>query len=80
MVKINKKNIYFIGGIIEKYIFFLIGIILISLSITFQILYLNLLTLEFSFLEYLLFIFKRIEVLIIIPGIFILIYNIKRRR
>ena len=72
------RNIYFIGDIIEKYIFFLIGIILISLSITFQLLYLNLLSLEYSFLDYLLFILKRFEVLIFIPGIIILIYNLKK--
>ena len=45
------------------------GIILISLSITFMILYLNLLTLGFSFWEYILFICKKFECLLIIPGI-----------
>ena len=79
MVILRFINIYFIGDIIEKYIFFLIGIILISLSITFQILYLNLLTLGFSFFEYLLFIVKKMEVLIMIPGILLLLYIFKKK-
>ena len=61
----------------RKYIFFLIGIILISLSITFQILYLNLFSIGYSFFDYLLFISKRMECLIIIPGIVILFLILK---
>ena len=63
----------------RKYIFFLIGIILISLSITFQILYLNLLTIGYSFLDYLLFIVKRLECLIIIPGIILIFAMLKMK-
>ena len=63
----------------RKYIFFLIGIILISLSITFQILYLNLLTIGYSFFEYLLFIVKRLECLIIIPGIILIFTMLKMK-
>ncbi len=63
----------------RKYIFFLIGIILISLSITFQILYLNLLTIGYSFLDYLLFIVKRLECLIIIPGIILIFTMLKMK-
>lgn len=64
----------------RKYILFLLGIIFISLSITFQILYLNLFTIGYSFFDYLNFIIKRGECLIIIPGILILIYVLKIKR
>jgi len=65
--------------IINKYIFFLIGVILISLSLTFMILYLNLLTIGFNFFEYLVFIFKRLECLLIIPGIISLLVSYKSK-
>jgi len=63
--------------IINRYIFFFVGIILISLGITFMILYLNLLTIGFNFFEYLLFIFKKLECLLVIPGIISLLVSFK---
>ena len=63
----------------RKYIFFLLALILISLSITFQILYLNLFSIGYSIGDYLLFILKRIECLLFIPGIIILIINFKTK-
>lgn len=59
----------------RKYIFFLLALILISLAITFQILYLNLLSLGYNFGEYLLFVVKRIECLLFIPGVLLLLWN-----
>ena len=57
----------------RKYIFFLLSLVLISLSITFQILYLNLLSIGYSFGDYLIFIAKRVECLLFIPGVILLI-------
>ena len=51
---------------------FLIGIILVSISISFMIIYLNLLNMGYSFLEYVKFISMRVEVLIIFVGILLL--------
>ena len=45
-----------------------------------MVLYLNLLTIGFNFVEYLLFIFKRLECLLIIPGIFSLLFSFKSKK
>ena len=49
-----------------------ISIIFISISSIFFILYLNLFNIGYNVFEYLFFCFRKIECLLIIPGIFIL--------
>lgn len=63
-----------------KYIIInILGIILISTSLTYIISYLNLLDIGYNFIEYVYFIIRRIECLILIPGIIILILNNKEK-
>lgn len=57
----------------------ILGIILISTSLTYIISYLNLLDIGYNFIEYVYFIIRRIECLILIPGIIILILNNKEK-
>lgn len=63
---------------IIKLLILFISVILISLSITFDIIYLNLLTMGYSFIEYVNFIIRRWECLIFILGV-ILLYFIMRK-
>ena len=59
----------------NKIIYFFVGVLLVSISIVFFILYLNLFVFGYNLLEYLLFCFKRIECLLFIPGILILYFK-----
>ena len=59
----------------NKIIYFFVGVLLVSISIVFFILYLNLFVIGYNLLEYLLFCFKRIECLLFIPGILILYFK-----
>lgn len=63
---------------IIKLIILFISVFLISLSITFDIIYLNLLTMGYSFIDYVNFIIRRWECLIFIFGV-ILLYFIMRK-
>ena len=56
---------------------YIIGIILISIGLTFMLLYTNLFTMGYTFLEYFLFIIKRVECLIIFLGILLIIHSLK---
>lgn len=62
---------------IIKLLLFLISIFLISLSITFDIIYLNLLTMGYTFIEYVNFIIRRVECLTFIIGIILLYFIMK---
>ena len=59
----------------EKIIYFFIGVFLVSISSIFLILYLNLLNMGYSFFDYLLYCFTKLECLIVIPGILILYFK-----
>ena len=65
---------------ILKVIMFFVGIYLISKSITFMIIYLNLLKNGYNFLEYVNFISKRVEILIIFLGIFLVYLSIRKEK
>ena len=56
-----------------KYILFLLGVILVSSSLVFIIIYLNLLNMGYSFLDYVNFIIRRLECLNLIIGLILLI-------
>ena len=57
---------------LSKIFLLLLGIIIMSYSLFFIIVYLNLMDMGYSFLEYLSFIAKRFECLLLIPGIIII--------
>ena len=62
-------------------IFFLcMGIYLISISLSFMIIYLNLLSLGYDFAYYVYYVIKRPEVLLLIPGLLFIIISLKRKR
>ncbi len=61
-------------------IIYFLGIILASIGLFYIILYLNLLTMGYSFLNYVNFIFRRIECLLFIVGILIIIYCLEREK
>lgn len=62
---------------IIKLLLFLISIFLISISITFNIIYLNLLTMGYTFIDYVNFIIRRVECLTFIIGIILLYFIMK---
>lgn len=55
-----------------KLLLFILGIFLISISITFIIIYFNLFTFGYTFLQYVNFIIRRSEIYLFIPGILLL--------
>ena len=59
----------------NKIMYFLLGIILISISTIFFLMYTNLINIGYSLLDYILYCLKRIECLLIIPGIIILYFK-----
>ena len=64
----------------KKIILLGIGILFLSISIFFMILYLNLFTLGYSFLEYVHFINSRIECLLFYTGVILIIIDLKKER
>ena len=62
----------------EKIIYFFVGVLLISISSVFFILYMNLLNMGYSVFDYLIYCFTKIECLIFIPGLLILYFKYLR--
>ena len=62
-----------------KIILFSLGIFFSALGLTFIILYLNLLTIGYSFLEYVYFIIRKLECLIILVGILFIYITLRKR-
>ena len=65
---------------IMKVIVFLTGIFLISISLSFIIIYINLLNMGYSFFEYVNFIIRRIEIIALIPGMFLVFLSMLKRK
>lgn len=63
---------------LNKIFLLLLGIIMVSCSLFFIIVYLNLINMGYDFKEYFLFICKRVECLIMIPGIIIIILVLRK--
>ena len=63
-----------------KYTFYFIGIILTSTSLFFIIVYLNLINMGYSFLEYVNFIIRRIECINLLFGILFMFLSLKKRK
>ena len=64
---------------ITRIFFFLIGFFLIVMGIMYMIIYLNLLSFGYNFLEYLTYILTHYECLLIIQGIIIVLLCIFRK-
>ena len=62
-----------------KFIPLFIGIIFCSISTFFLIIYLNLFTMGYSFLDFVKFINTRIECLLLYVGIILIIYSLERK-
>lgn len=65
---------------IMKAVLFVIGIVLISISISFLIIYINLLNMGYTFSEYVNFIIRRLEIIAFIPGICLVIISMLKRK
>lgn len=63
-----------------RLLLFLFGFILMTIGFVFDIIYLNLLTFGYSFLEYLGYIFTHIECLYTLIGLFIILVVFKEKR
>lgn len=61
-----------------KLLLFILGIYLVSLSITFIIIYLNLLNQGYNFMEYVQFIIRRPEILSIFLGLFLIFISFRK--
>lgn len=65
---------------IMKAILFVIGIVLISISISFLIIYINLLNMGYTFSEYVNFIIRRLEIIAFIPGVCLIVISMLKRK
>ena len=63
----------------KKVVCFVLGVILVSISLFFDILYLNLFTFGYNMQKYVYFISSRVECLLFIPGIFCFIIFLKKK-
>ena len=62
-----------------KPISLIIGVILCSISIFFFIIYLNLFTIGYSFIDFVKFINTRVECLLLYIGVLLIIYSLERK-
>lgn len=63
----------------KKIFLFILGILLISISCFFWILYLNLFSFGYNIQKYVYFISSRIECLLFLPGILLVFYSLKKK-
>lgn len=63
----------------KKILFGLLGSLFIAISLFFDILYLNLISFGYTFSKYVYFISRRVECLIIIPGIILNLLALKKK-
>ena len=63
---------------IKRIVFFIFGVLLSSYSLMLWIIYLNLLKMGYSFLDYLRFIFTNLECLLIFLGILLIYISLRR--
>ncbi len=62
-----------------KVLLYIFGVILTSIGLFFIIIYLNLLTMGYSFLEFVKFISRRGEVWLLVVGIICIVFSLERR-
>lgn len=63
---------------IRHILLFILGILLTSISLMFIIIYLNLLKMNYSFIEYLKYVLTNLECLLFIPGILLIKISLKK--
>jgi len=61
-----------------KLILYILGVILTSIGIFFSIIYLNILSMGYSFFEFVKFISRKLECLLLIIGIILIIVSLER--
>ncbi len=61
-----------------RILLYIVGVYLISISILFMIIYLNLFIMGYTFINYVYFIIRRVEVLSIIPGIILVTLSFRK--
>lgn len=61
-----------------KILTLIIGILLTGFSLTFIIIYINLLSIGYTFINYVNYISRRWECLLIIPGVLLIIYALRK--
>ena len=67
-------------SILKRIILFTLGVFLSSYSLMFIIIYLNLLKMDYSFIEYLIYIFKRFECMLLFVGIILILISTYKKR
>lgn len=67
-------------NILKIIILFTLGVFLSSYSLMFIIIYLNLLKMDYSFVEYLIYIFKRFECMLLFVGIILILISTYKKR
>mgnify|MGYP003289639282 CR=1 FL=1 len=67
-------------SILKRIVLFTIGILLSSYSLMFIIIYLNLLKMDYSFIEYLMYVIKRFECMLLFIGIFLILISTYKKR
>lgn len=63
-----------------RFLLFTLGIFLSSYALTFIIIYLNLLSMGYTFLEYVNFIIRKAECILLLFGIFLIIISMFKRK
>lgn len=61
-----------------KFLTLIIAILLTGFSLTFIIIYINLLSIGYTFINYVNYISRRWECLLIIPGVLLIIYALRK--
>lgn len=61
-----------------KFLTLIIGILLTGFGLTFIIIYINLLSIGYTFINYVNYISRRWECLLIIPGVLLIIYALRK--
>jgi len=64
----------------NRVILFIIGLLLSTIGFSFIIIYLNLLVMGYTFLEYLMYILKKVECIIFFIGYLFIIFSIFHRK
>lgn len=65
---------------IKKIVMFIMGILISGYSLMFYIIYLNLLKMDFSFIDYIKYIFSRVECLSLFLGIILIVLSLRREK
>ena len=65
---------------ISKIVLFILGILMCSYSIMLDIIYINLIKMGYSLVDYLKYIVTSLDCLLIIPGIILILISLKKKK